>query len=165
MKGKILGSRYRVIEYIAEGGFGRTYLAEDTLLPDQNHCVVKQLSPTFNASRLLAVARRLFETEAKALHNLGHHAQIPELLAYFEEAEKLSDSERNEKQKNSNWISQLKAQKTSSITITDIVKKDGDTIIKYIFLTREDSNSFIRLVNKLSKTNVGLSKYLLLVVV
>lgn len=64
-----------------------------------------------------------------------------------------------EKQQNSNWISQLKAQKTSSITITDIVKKDGDTIIKYTFQTREDSNSFIRLVNKLSKTNVGLSKY------
>lgn len=64
-----------------------------------------------------------------------------------------------EKQQNSNWISQLKVQTTFSITITDIVKKDGDTIIKYTFLTREDSNNFIRLVNKLSKTNVVLSKH------
>ena len=88
MKGKILGSRYRVIEYIAEGGFGRTYLAEDTLLPDKDFCVVKQLAPSFSAPKLLAIARRLFETEAKVLHSLGHHAQIPELLAYFEEAEK-----------------------------------------------------------------------------
>ena len=88
MKGKILGSRYRVIEYIAEGGFGRTYLAEDTLLPGNDLCVVKQLSPSFSMPELLAVARRLFKTEAKALHSLGHHPQIPELLAYFEEAEK-----------------------------------------------------------------------------
>ena len=88
MKGKILGSRYRVIEYIAEGGFGKTYLAEDTLLPGKDLCVVKQLSPSFSAPKLLAVARRLFKTEAKALHSLGHHLQIPELLAYFEEAEK-----------------------------------------------------------------------------
>ncbi|NJL51507.1 MAG: serine/threonine protein kinase, partial [Hydrococcus sp. SU_1_0] len=29
-----------------------------------------------------------FKTEATALHSLGHHPQIPELLAYFEEAEK-----------------------------------------------------------------------------
>lgn len=88
MKGKILGSRYRVMEYIAEGGFGRTYLAEDTLLPDNELCVVKQLSPSFSAPKLLAIARRLFETEAKVLHSLGHHPQIPELLAYFEEVEK-----------------------------------------------------------------------------
>jgi len=85
VKGKILGSRYQVIEYIAEGGFGRTYLAQDTQLPDKDLCVVKQLSPTFNAPKLLEIARRLFKTEATALHSLGHHPQIPELLAYFEE--------------------------------------------------------------------------------
>ena len=88
MKGKILGSRYQVIEYIAEGGFGRTYLAQDTQLPDRDLCVVKQLSPSFNAPNLLKIARRLFKTEAAALHSLGHHPQIPELLAYFEEAGK-----------------------------------------------------------------------------
>lgn len=88
MKGKILGSRYQVIEYIAEGGFGRTYLAQDTQLPNLDLCVVKQLAPSFEAPNLLEIARRLFKTEAAALYNLGHHPQIPQLLAYFEEAGK-----------------------------------------------------------------------------
>ncbi len=88
MKGKILGSRYKVIEYIAKGGFGKTYLAEDTQLPGKNKCVVKQLYPRGEDSKLLAVARRLFYTEASTLHILGHHEQIPKLLAYFEEEEK-----------------------------------------------------------------------------
>jgi serine/threonine protein kinase len=88
VKGKILGSRYQVLEYIAEGGFGRTYLAEDTQLPGKDLCIVKQLAPSFNAPKLLEIARRLFKSEATALHSLGHHPQIPKLLAYFEEEEK-----------------------------------------------------------------------------
>lgn len=88
MKGRILGSRYQVLEYIAEGGFGRTYLAQDTQLPGKDLCIVKQLAPSFNAPKLLEIARRLFKSEAAALHNLGNHPQIPKLLAYFEEAEK-----------------------------------------------------------------------------
>ena len=88
MKEKIIGSRYKVLEYIAKGGFGRTYLAEDTQLPGKDLCVVKQLSPGTEAPQLLKVARRLFKAEASALNSLGHHEQIPELLAYFEESEK-----------------------------------------------------------------------------
>lgn len=88
MKEKIIGSRYKVLEYIAQGGFGTTYLAKDTQLPGQDLCVVKQLSPSTETPKLLTVARRLFKTEAAALNNLGHHEQIPELLAYFEESEK-----------------------------------------------------------------------------
>ena len=88
MKGKILGSRYKVLEYIAKGGFGKTYLAEDIQLPGKDRCIVKQLYPSIEESKFLAVARRLFKTEASTLHNVGHHDQIPELLAYFEEEEK-----------------------------------------------------------------------------
>lgn len=88
MKGKILGSRYQLLEYIAEGGFGKTYLAQDIQIPGKDLCVVKQLAPSFDTPNLLAIARRLFKTEAATLHNLGHHPQIPELLAYFEEAGK-----------------------------------------------------------------------------
>ncbi len=88
VKGKIVGSRYKIIEYLAEGGFGRTYLAEDTQLPGRDTCLVKQLHPSRSDPQFLAIARRLFETEASTLHNLGHHRQIPELLAYFEEEEK-----------------------------------------------------------------------------
>ncbi|MGB5715156.1 MAG: serine/threonine-protein kinase [Waterburya sp.] len=88
MKGKIIGSRYKVLEYIAKGGFGKTYLAEDTQLPGKDLCVVKQLSLSAEAPKFLTVARRLFKAEAEALYSLGHHEQIPELLAYFEESEK-----------------------------------------------------------------------------
>jgi serine/threonine-protein kinase len=85
VKGKILGSRYKVLSYIAEGGFGKTFLAEDILLPQKDRCVVKQLLVSVETSQLMAVARRLFKTEAATLHSLGHHQQIPKLLAYFEE--------------------------------------------------------------------------------
>jgi serine/threonine protein kinase len=88
VKGKILGSRYQVIEYIAMGGFGKTYLAEDTQLPEKDHCVVKQLYPSSEDPEFLGIARRLFKTEASTLHLLGDHDQIPKLLAYFEEEEK-----------------------------------------------------------------------------
>lgn len=88
MKGKILGSRYKVVAYIAEGGFGKTFLAEDIQLPGKDRCVVKQLSLGVETSELMAIARRLFKTEALALHSLGHHEQIPQLLAYFEQEEK-----------------------------------------------------------------------------
>ncbi len=70
------------------GGFGKTYLAEDIQLPGKDRCIVKQLYPSIEESKFLAVARRLFKTEASTLHNVGHHDQIPELLAYFEEEEK-----------------------------------------------------------------------------
>lgn len=88
MEGEILGSRYQIIEYIAKGGFGKTYLAIDTQIPGKDKCVVKQLYPSVDDSHFLEVARRLFKTEAETLHSLGSHDQIPHLLAYFEEQEK-----------------------------------------------------------------------------
>lgn len=88
MQGTILGSRYRVIEYIAKGGFGKTYLAEDTQLPGKDKCVVKQLYPSVDDPNFIKVARRLFKTEAETLNTLGVHDQIPQLMAYFEEDEK-----------------------------------------------------------------------------
>jgi serine/threonine-protein kinase len=88
VKGKIFGSRYKIIEYIAKGGFGKTYLAEDIQLPGKDRCVLKQLYPSIEAPKVVALARRLFKTEASTLHNLGFHEQIPELLAYFEEETK-----------------------------------------------------------------------------
>ena len=71
---------------MGEGGFGRTYLAEDTKRPGNPVCVVKQLRPRSSEEQFLIIARRLFETEGKILELLGRkHDQIPQLLAYFEE--------------------------------------------------------------------------------
>jgi serine/threonine protein kinase, bacterial len=89
VQGTILGSRYQVIEYIGKGGFGKTYLAIDTQLPGKDQCVVKQLYPSVDDPNFLQIARRLFKKEAETLHSLGRsHAQIPYLLAYFEQEEK-----------------------------------------------------------------------------
>jgi CHASE2 domain-containing sensor protein/predicted Ser/Thr protein kinase len=81
----LLASRYQVVKVLGEGGFGRTYLAQDTQRPGRPTCVVKQLKPGRSDSQFLQLARRLFNTEAEILEILGRHRQIPQLLAYFEE--------------------------------------------------------------------------------
>ncbi|MGF1496925.1 MAG: tetratricopeptide repeat protein [Elainellaceae cyanobacterium] len=82
---KPLGGRYQLVACLGEGGFGQTFRAQDLHLPGQPLCVVKQLKPQVTSAQDLMVARRLFDTEAKALYELGNHPQIPRLLAHFEE--------------------------------------------------------------------------------
>ncbi len=85
MLGTTLGGRYKILSPLGAGGFGETYLAEDSQLPDNCQCVVKHLKPQSSNPEVLQVARRLFDSEAKVLHKLGKHEQIPQLLAHFEE--------------------------------------------------------------------------------
>ncbi|NEO23486.1 MULTISPECIES: serine/threonine-protein kinase [unclassified Moorena] len=80
-----LSGRYQIIKRLSAGGFGETFIAEDTQRPGNPTCVVKQLKPASNNPQHWQLARRLFQTEAEILEKLGKHHQIPELLAYFDE--------------------------------------------------------------------------------
>lgn len=82
-----LKGRYKIIKPLSSGGFGITYLAEDMDRPRNPLCVVKKLSPLQRTPHVLSIARRLFITEAEILEFLGHHDQIPQLLAFFEEGQ------------------------------------------------------------------------------
>lgn len=85
MLGKLLDQRYQVIEPLGIGGFGQTYKASDTRRPGNPICVVKHLKPASSDPNYLQTARRLFNSEAETLEQLGNYDQIPRLLAYFEE--------------------------------------------------------------------------------
>ncbi|YAG04529.1 hypothetical protein NSTC731_00735 [Nostoc sp. DSM 114167] len=87
LSGKVLARRYKIVKVLGSGGFSETYIAEDTQRPGNPRCVVKQLKPANTKPEGLQLARRLFHSEAQTLEKLGRHAQIPQLLAYFEEDE------------------------------------------------------------------------------
>ena len=81
----VVGKRYKLISQLGVGGFGQTFLAQDLHLPDCPRCVVKRLMAKTNEPKNLQTARRLFNTEARVLYQLGNHDQIPSLFAHFEE--------------------------------------------------------------------------------
>lgn len=91
MIGKVIGGHYKIIQSLSEGGFGETFIAEDTHLPGNPQCVVKQLRPKYQGllypknSGYFRQAQRLFNKEAEVLYKLGEHPQIPKLFAHFEE--------------------------------------------------------------------------------
>ena len=85
MLGQLLDRRYQVVRVLATGGFGQTYIARDTRRPGSPTCVVKHLKPISTDLEIFETAKRLFNNEAETLEQLGHHDQIPRLLAYFDE--------------------------------------------------------------------------------
>ncbi|MBW4563031.1 MAG: serine/threonine protein kinase [Mojavia pulchra JT2-VF2] len=85
MLGNLLDGRYQVLQVLGGGGFGQTYIAQDTHRPGSPKCVVKHLKPFTHNPEFLTTARRLFTSEAETLEKLGNHDQIPRLLAYFEQ--------------------------------------------------------------------------------
>ncbi len=85
--GTLLQKRYRVTKVLGQGGFGRTYLAQDTACFDEL-CVLKEFTPNERGRDSLKKARELFQREAKTLHRVSH-PQIPSFRANFEEAKRL----------------------------------------------------------------------------
>ncbi|WP_066382249.1 MULTISPECIES: bifunctional serine/threonine-protein kinase/formylglycine-generating enzyme family protein [unclassified Anabaena] len=87
--GKLLRNRYRVLGLLGEGGFSKTYAAEDA---DRLNapCVIKQFFPQIQGTGQRSKAAEIFKEEAFRLYELGeNHNQIPRLLAYFEQGSSL----------------------------------------------------------------------------
>lgn len=80
-----LHNRYRVLQALAQGGFGATFLAKDDSLPGQPVCVIKQLRLATNTPEVMPMARELFAREASTLGKIGNHPQVPRLLDYFDD--------------------------------------------------------------------------------
>ena len=85
MLNQLLGGRYQIVQTLGEGGLAKTYIAEDRHRPGNPKCAVKFLKLANKDPNCLTIARRLFHKEAEILEKLGHHDQIPQSFAYFEE--------------------------------------------------------------------------------
>ncbi|MDF2387138.1 protein kinase [Nostoc ellipsosporum NOK] len=82
----LLNNRYKIIQVLGAGGFGETFLAEDTHMPSRRRCVIKQLKPMANDPQTYQIIQQRFEREAATLEYLGESSdQIPKLYAYFSE--------------------------------------------------------------------------------
>lgn len=77
--GQVVDNRYRIIRSLGQGGFGRTYLAEDLKQSGQK-CVLKEFAPQIEQQKDLQKAKELFEREANVLKKL-QHPQIPRFHA------------------------------------------------------------------------------------
>ena len=83
----LLNNRYRVLQMLGSGGFGNTFLAEDTYMPSARRCVIKQLKPVTHDPQAYKLVQERFQREAAVLEELGEgNTQIPRLYAYFQEA-------------------------------------------------------------------------------
>ena len=75
--GTILQNRYGVLGILGQGGFGRTYLAEDRGRFNER-CAIKEFIPAQGSSDYaLEKSRELFQREAAILYKI-QHPQVPQ---------------------------------------------------------------------------------------
>ncbi|MEL6935816.1 MAG: protein kinase, partial [Cyanobacteria bacterium J06607_17] len=86
-EGTKIAGRYTIKKMLGQGGFGFSYLVEDTQRFGEL-CVLKELRPVQKQGKFLQKAIELFKREAKTLHSIDH-PQIPKFLACFTQAKRL----------------------------------------------------------------------------
>ena len=77
MSSQVLADRFEIKQQLSRTDFSTVYLASDRHNPHRPLCRITAISYSQPE-----IGRRL-EQEAQMLERLGHHPQIPELLAYF----------------------------------------------------------------------------------
>ncbi|MBD2529646.1 protein kinase [Nostoc flagelliforme FACHB-838] len=85
--GTVLQNRYRIIQILGEGGFGRTYLAEDQRRFNEL-CAIKELISTASSPLAWEKAQELFHREAAILYQI-EHPQVPKFRERFEQDQRL----------------------------------------------------------------------------
>ncbi|MGH7998925.1 MAG: protein kinase domain-containing protein, partial [Brasilonema sp.] len=83
----ILQNRYRITRTLGQGGFGRTYLAQDQRRFNEL-CAIKELIPTIMGGYAWEKAKELFQREAAILYQIQHR-QIPQFRERFEQDQRL----------------------------------------------------------------------------
>jgi serine/threonine-protein kinase len=82
----LINGRYRILNPLQEGGFGHTFLAEDTQMPSKRKCVIKRLKPIVEKPEIYQLIQERFQREAAIQERLGEVCnQIPRLYAHFAE--------------------------------------------------------------------------------
>lgn len=84
--GTTLQSRYRLLQPLGQGGFGRTYLAEDRGRFNEL-CAIKEFEPQ-QGNGMTEKSLQLFQREAEILYAINH-PQVPKFQAIFEENQRL----------------------------------------------------------------------------
>ncbi|MCY7367009.1 MAG: protein kinase [Chamaesiphon sp.] len=83
----LLQQRYRILDLLGEGRFGRTYLAVDRGRGDA-YCAIEELVPFAQFSSAVIKAKEIFKQEATLLYQL-QHAQVPRFWTTVEEQSRL----------------------------------------------------------------------------
>ncbi|MBE8987764.1 serine/threonine-protein kinase, partial [Nostoc sp. LEGE 12450] len=85
--GTVLQNRYRIIQILGQGGFGRTYLSEDQRRFNEL-CAIKELISTATEAAAWEKAKELFHREAAILYQI-EHPQVPKFRERFEQDQRL----------------------------------------------------------------------------
>jgi serine/threonine protein kinase len=85
MLSQLLKQRYQVVQVLSQGIFCRTYMAQDTHLPEHPTCIVKHFLPSSQCPIPVEIRRRIFTREVEALKKLNNYDLVPHLLTSFED--------------------------------------------------------------------------------